>query len=359
MDILRGQRAPAAPSGYRPGGRVTQYDCCTCGALKDIIDPMGRKTTFSRDTEGRVTAKTYPDGSAIHYVYENATSRLKSKTDVNGQAASYTYALDDDLARIDYTVPAGVAATPPVSFAYDAIHNRLGSVTVARSTQETEVRTYNPITAPPQLGAGRLAQVQYKIGATPLYTIGYTYDHLGRRAARTIDGNTASYAYDGIGRVQTLTNSLGAFSYGYGYGDATSRITLITGSQSPLNIAMGYYGNVSPAGTGNGDERLKTIANSLASGGAAFSSHSYGYDPFGHITSWSQANAGHTIPWQWSFEYDNADQLTGGIESDTSTSPAIQNTAAYAYDLSGNRTLAQNWSLTPNSSSAEIPRSAT
>src|SRR4029450_507738 len=84
-------------------GRKTQYGWCVCGSLSSLVDPAGNTTTWLYDLEGRVTLKKYADNTTISYVYESATSRLKSRTDALNQTMNYTYNLDDTIAQISYT----------------------------------------------------------------------------------------------------------------------------------------------------------------------------------------------------------------------------------------------------------------
>ena len=62
---------------YRPVVADHAVPILRCGALENLIDPLGHTTSWSHDLEGRVTAKTYADGTSVQYVYENTTSRLK------------------------------------------------------------------------------------------------------------------------------------------------------------------------------------------------------------------------------------------------------------------------------------------
>jgi RHS repeat-associated protein len=121
----------------------------------------------------------------------------------------------------------------------------------------------------------------------------------------------------------------------YRYLDATNRLQSITAPGNVLTTNFAYYNNA-------GDERLQQIQNvNPSAGNSVYSQQNYGYDAFGHIQTWTQARSDRPDPFQWSFVYDNADQLTGGTQIDTVTS-AVQSQAGYGYDLAGNRTLAQS-----------------
>ena len=328
-----------------PAGRLTQYDWCTCGALHSIIDGNGHTTTFVRDAQSRLTAKIFDDGSQTTYFYEPGSSRLQRVTEANGQTEDYTYYEDDTLKDIAFGSGAGLpvpAAAPKVTFDYDAKYRRVAHVSVAR-TGGNEVTTYAyyPIQVPAALGAGRLASE-----TSPLAAVSYTYDELGRVKTLSVDGtnNTVTYAYDALGRVQSVSNELGRINgagqlqvaFGYAYVNSTPRLQSIT-YPTALAASYQYFGNT-------GDNRLQEIRYAAAGGGAMISQHDYTYDAAGRITTWSQARSGRANPWQWSFGYDGADQLTSATLQDTGTG-TVQEQDGYNYDLGGNRTLAQSGSV--------------
>jgi Rhs family protein len=126
-----------------PMGRQTQFTYYENGALKSLIDPNGNVTTWTIDIQGRVTGKQYADGSQSSNAYEKTTSRVKSSTDARGQVKQYTYALDDQLAGIDYTN--AINPTPGVRFTYDPYFRRLASMTDGGGTRTYQ---YQPLGAP-------------------------------------------------------------------------------------------------------------------------------------------------------------------------------------------------------------------
>ncbi|MGA2248771.1 MAG: hypothetical protein ABSH48_27770, partial [Verrucomicrobiota bacterium] len=44
-----------------PLGRLAQYQYCGCGSLSALIDPMGHRTEWDHDIQGRLTSKVYDD----------------------------------------------------------------------------------------------------------------------------------------------------------------------------------------------------------------------------------------------------------------------------------------------------------
>jgi RHS repeat-associated protein len=312
--------------------RVTQYQRCTCGALTGIIDPAENETSFIRDVEGRVTVKTYDDGSPVYSTYENNTSRLKSVTDALGQTTNFSYNLDDSLAGTSYSN--ALVTTPSVSYSYDPVYGRMtGMVDATGSTSFN----YNAITGS-GLGQGRLGSV---VGPLANSTVGYTYDALGRVTGRSINGsaNTASAAFDSLGRVTAIANALSSGSFQYSYLGATD---LISGISYPngQQANMEYYGNT-------GDDRLEEVEN-LDPSSNVISQFNYAYDAEGRVTNWAQTNsamAGGTN--SFALAYNGADELTGAVVSATG---GVSQTYAFGYDAAENRTQEQIGSATTTSS---------
>ncbi len=133
----------------------------------------------------------------------------------------------------------------------------------------TTTYAYNPITAIPVLGAGKLASVN---GPLPNSLVSYQYDALGRTTARAINGVAATTAFDALGRPNLMTNVLGAFQYSYA--GATARPALDAYPNGQTNL-YAYYNNL-------GDERLLQIQH-LKPNGTLLSGFGYAYNPVGQI----------------------------------------------------------------------------
>jgi RHS repeat-associated protein len=291
-----------------PANRTVQYGWCGCGAREQLIDPMGRITTWKHDVAGRVTSKVYADGSAIAYAYQPFSGRLLSITDEKGQVKTLGYNLDDTVASLTYTNAA--IATPNIAFTYDPDFPRVTSM-----TDGTGVTNYSYYSiAPGTLGAGSLSALD---GPLSNDTITYTYDQLGRRTARAINGVGETLTYDPLGRMVTAANPLGTF--GYTYIGATGRLDTVTYPNS-MTCVYGYH----PL---NGDFRLQSITHTLP-GNTPVGQHTYGYDAHGRLTSWSIQD-GALPAVSFTAGYDNADRLT-------SFATAGHN-FGYSYDPADNR----------------------
>ena len=300
--------------------RVTQLVWCNCGSLSQIIDPLGRPTIFTRDLQGRVTEKVYPDNKKLVYTYEKSTSRLQTVTDAKGQKTQYTYFADGNLKQLGYTN--ALVATAPVSFTYDAAYNRVNTMTDGTGVT---AYAYYPVQAGVLPGAGRLASVD---GPMANDIIRYSYDSLGRTNGRSINGIASSVEFDVLGRLVKEVNALGKF--GYNYVNETARLLSVQMPNGQIS-SFDYAGN-------KGDQRLKQILNKDGQGNI-ISKFDYEYNPEGQITRWIQ-QAGTASPKNLEFKYDAADQLVSVTQQKTSRRPVIEGSIpayTYLYDAAGNR----------------------
>jgi RHS repeat-associated protein len=301
-----------------PMGRVTRFEWCRCGAIKSLTDPMGRTTSWLTDVQGRYTAKEYPDGSQVRYLYENATGRLRQVIDEKQQITQFTYNRDNTIKSTTYLN--AVVPTPSVSYTYDSNYQRPVSMTDGTGTT---AYSYNPVTVVPTLGANRLASVD---GPLPNDTITFEYDALGRRVSTAINGVAMRMTYDAIGRVTSETNALGAFSYAYE--GLTGRLRTHR-FPNGLIVEQGY-------GSSLEDFELNRITHTI--GATPVSEFRYGRDPRAdRITTWSQRVSG-TPSSIHTFGYDAVNQL---LSATVTNSGSLVSTLDYSYDAAGNRLTAQ------------------
>jgi RHS repeat-associated protein len=301
-------------------GHVTTTNWTLSAGPASIVDASGHVTAWKYDGQERVIEKDYADGTAQHLAYENTTSRVKSTTDAVGQVATSTYNQDNTVSQVAYTN--ATVATPTVGYTYDPVYPRVATMSDGTGTTSY---TYNPITSTPTLGAGRLGSV-----TTPLTTLAYTYDQLGRPLSQTIGGVASSVTYDSLGRVQTATNALSATAFAYGYLNNTGRVASVVNPNGQSSV-YSYQDSVS---TPN-EPRLSEIKNLNASS-AVVSKFDYGYDAQGQITSWTQQTDS-SDPQNWALQYDTEGKLINANVTDTTTS-AVLHQYAYLYDAAGNRT---------------------
>ena len=300
-----------------PLSRVTRYDWCGCGSLDSVIDPMGRITRWIRDVQGRVTAKVYPDGSRIHYDYDQATGWLKSVRDERNQITQFDYNLDGTLRQKRYFN--SVIPTAPVKFIYDPNYRRV--LTVEDGTGITTFG-YHPITGTPAPGALGIASID---GPLVNDTITFVYDELSRVARREIGGVAVKRSWDPAGRLMELTNAFGTFTFGWD--GASLRLSSVLYPNGQMT-EYAYHPNLR-------DRLLQRITH-RSPNNSILSEFSYLQNVVGKITNWTQLRSG--VTQAWAPTYDAADRLLAVAVSQGGSPVQTYN---YTYDNADSRTSEQ------------------
>ncbi len=175
---------------YRPktltdgGGHTTSYFYNAAGYLAQVVYP-GAGTPTAPLSAGTADTLTYPS-------YDGAGNVL-SRTDGNGVTTTYTYA-DPESALTDITYPSGTIGN--VHLAYDA-YGRRASMSDGTGSQTYAYDDDDALTSK-TVNWDNLSQ-----------DLDYTYYPDGSRHTMTADGRAFSYAYDAVGRMNSLTNPLG------------------------------------------------------------------------------------------------------------------------------------------------------
>ena len=214
---------------YDHEGRVTRR--------RVSIDTLPAKDVFYRyDLAGRVTAMVYPDGNEAHYAYD-AAGRLAGVTDAKGSALA-TYAYDHDGRMTTHAV-GGTLATG--AYAYNARDWVSGIDYPGRFTLN---QAYDAV--------GNVTSQNYRRAATEaLKTASYAYDGLHRLESVGLGGARArTYDYDDNGNV-TSTVTFGArTTYAYSRGSTPNRLDSLTVAGSTDTFVYDANGSaVSVAGT--------------------------------------------------------------------------------------------------------------
>ena len=302
-------------------GRTLTQVWCNCGSLDKLIDANGNSTIWERDLQSRVIKETRANSSFKEFTYQATTSRLKKVKDAKNQEINYSYFLDDKVQQISYTN--AQITTPTVSFTYDVSQGRLASITDGTGTR---IYSYYPITVPSSLGAGMVASVD---GPLSNDTLTYSYDALGRTAGRTLNGVTTAWAYDLLGRLTTLTDPIGVFTYTYA--GTTARPSSVT-YPNGQTTTYAYLSNAL-------DKRLQEIHHKKPDA-TTLSRFTYTYDAIGNIKGWTQ-QSGTSAPNVYEFGYDQVDELVSAVYRTTDPAPVVLKRYAYTYDFAGNRTAEQ------------------
>jgi RHS repeat-associated protein len=159
------------------------------------INQGGQTRTFAYNGFGWLQSRTTPEQGTTSYSYFG-DGLVQTMTDARGATTTYSYNNRLLVTGVTYGAPAGVAATPNVSFTYDAAGNR---------------KTMTD-------GHG---------------SVSYSYDQLSRLTSETrsftgVGSFALSYAYNLGNELTSITNPWGA-QVGYNY-DKIGRPTSITGS---------------------------------------------------------------------------------------------------------------------------------
>ncbi len=297
-----------------PLPRTIFYDWTPAGRLSKLTDGENHATQWEYDIQGRRTAEVFADDSRVTYSYDLA-GRLRTVRDALQQVKTYTYTPDDKLSGIGYAN--AINPTASIGFAYDPVYPRR---TAMNDGIGNTLYAYKPV------GTFGALQVAQEDGPYANDVLTYTYDALGRLATRAIDGQAQSLTYDAIDRVESKTNALGYFEFGY-LGQ-TNQLQSRNSAVGPVLInayddnlrdrvlrSVGYY------------EEMGTIPVLEAT-----QEYHYGRDVIGKITSIDEFPGGQAMfAKRWNLGYDATDRLR------TFTGLASEPTYTYEYDRAGNR----------------------
>ncbi|WP_018016108.1 choice-of-anchor A family protein [Teredinibacter turnerae] len=283
---IEGQRVP-----------ITSYTYDEVGNKLSQTDANNHSTSWTYDYFGRVLSRTLPEQMTEYFVYDD-TVRTRTHTDFNGQVSVTQF-------------------------------NNLGQVeTVSYDNGTSESYTYWP--------NGQIRQVTDKNGVTNYVyddrdridheiqsdgtRLDYDYDDAGNRTLVEITRDdtvvsSTSYTYDGLNRLETVTDTNGTTRYTY---DAVGNLDTVT---YPNGIVEEYdYNDVNQLA-------VLTVRDASQN---VIGSYTYALDYTGRRESITEAGGRFT-----DFKYDDLYRLTDEIITDNL---AGNHTANYQYDWVGNRT---------------------
>jgi RHS repeat-associated protein len=172
--------------GYNKGGKVTE-----------LVDVVGRKTSYKYDIIGRMEEVWDGDVRSAAYTY-NPDNTIAGVRYGNGVDVNYGYDLDKNIAGILGKNREGKDLLNH-SYSYDSNGNQI------RKDEEGAVTSY----AYDRLN--RLGEVVY-----PNNTIEtFGYDNVGNRVARSLNSEVTSYAYDSRNRLTSLNVGENVTKYQY------------------------------------------------------------------------------------------------------------------------------------------------
>ncbi len=312
------------------------------GNPQTVTDPNGNSTTYTYDTNGRVsTVKapgdanptqyfyvsggkidhiTLPEGNTINYHYDDGMGNLTSISDSQGNSINYTYDSAGNKLTEQIKDSSG-ALQKSLSYSYDAL-NRLSTIANPDGSHtgygydgrgnRTSLRTPNgptttytydalnrlaTVTQPPVAPAASIVTIYGYNSNNNLTTVKdantntttYTYDDKGRvYQVISPDTGTTTYGYDPAGNLTAKTDAKGtAISYAY---DALNRLTRIN---FPSDTSIVYTYDTCP----NGKGRLCRMDD--ASG-----TTTYEYSPKGQVAKETRTIGGVNYVSQYTYDQD-------------------------------------------------------
>ena len=169
---------------------ISSYTYDTNDRITSITAPNGVVTTFVYDVLGRLLEEHSPDRGTLTYTYDLADN-VTSITDGRGITATYSY---DNLERVtSVTYP---DATENVTYSYD--NCTLGTGLICARTDEAGTDTYEY-----DAFGNVVAMTHTELGVT--YNMGYSYDGDDNVIATTYpSGRVVNYARDEVRRISAI-----------------------------------------------------------------------------------------------------------------------------------------------------------
>jgi RHS repeat-associated protein len=315
-----------------PEGETWSSGYDALGDRTSLTDPRGHATDYEYDLLGRLTKTEAPLGSTAEYGYDPA-GRLVSWTDPDGDTTDLVYDERGLLTAVERPLgqttayeydPAGqltgkITAEASLEYAHDEADRLTG---ISDEGEALRSFGYEPdgslataaVTGGPTVTLGWTEDGEpKKIEDGRGQTVEREYDSRGDLTQEVDGRGTVEYAYDALGRIESLTDPEGRtsdFSY-----DPEGNLTGI-GRPGGIDTAEVY------------DEAGRLAEATTEAGGSTLEALSYGYDADGDPTSVTNRLGEST-----SYGYDALDRL---VESN----PPGSGSTTYAYDAAGNRTQA-------------------
>ncbi|MDI6800834.1 MAG: RHS repeat-associated core domain-containing protein [Thermodesulfovibrionales bacterium] len=325
-------------------GKSTYYNYDVMGRISGVTDPLDGLTRYFYDLRGSLAMLIDPKNNMIRYEYDER-DRITKMTDQLGREETYTYDTSDNLKTM--TDRKGQTTT----FNQYDLMNRLKKITYhdnsfTEYTYDAAGRVdyindsvsgyidylYNDFGCTSCSGRGmdRIAKE-----TTPLGTIDYTYDKLGRRLSMTVGGqNAVKYVYDASGRMTSISQKIGnsTKTYPLTYDNASRRTTLKIPTSSKNKYVTTTYGY----------DTANRLLSMLQQGPSAqIETLIYEYDENSNRTKFTRNTTQPLRDGVTEASYDNANEML-------TFTPASSSAKNMTYDANGNMTSVTNSCGTTN-----------
>jgi len=276
--------------------QVTRIDYYPTGLVQKTTLPDGSFTSYTYDAAHRLTDITDGEGNKLHYTLDNAGNRTKEETlGTTGTVLRTLSRVYNQLGQLQTHKDAYDHGT---GYVYDANGNT-DTVTDALSrVTDNDYDPLNRLSKTIQNVGGLNVTTQFKYDAQDNLTevidpknlsTKYTYNGLGDlKRLDSPDTGIADYTYDSAGNRKTQTDARGiTATYGY---DALNRLVSVSYPDSSLNVGYSYDTAATACVSG---ETFAAGRLSLITDGSG--STQYCYDRFGQMVRKVQTTAGQSL----------------------------------------------------------------
>jgi RHS repeat-associated protein len=244
-----------------PSGRFLKFTYDAGGRRTQSVDQSGFTVNYHYDAVGRLSGLTDDSGAAIVTYTYDAAGNLLRKDMGNGTYTSYAYDLAGQLLHLVNHAPDGTVNSR-FDYTYDELGHRLTETTL--DGQWTY--TYDAI--------GELTHAIFASNdpsQIPNQDLKYVYDPAGNRVSTTINGVTTAYMtnnmnqytsvgattyqYDADGNLISQTDSTGTMVYSY---NDENRLTGVSGPGESATFAYDAFGDLDST-TVNGQQMTYLI----------------------------------------------------------------------------------------------------
>ena len=269
----------------RPNGEHLDLGYDAAGRMTSLSTGHGPITLAYSGTTGNLQTLTSPDGVSTSYQYDGMLQTRETWSGVVNGNVFLTY--DSDFRPVTQQLN----GTQTINFGYDAdgLLTSAGGLTINRRSDNGLTSSTSIGVAATQLSynsAGDWDQMLASVSGSPAYSAHYAYDSLGRVTTldQTILGThrVQSYGYDARGQlVDVFENSLLSAHFDY---DPDGNRTAFTGAAPTDTATATYdgegrlvrYGAAQFAYTGNGDLMQRVVGVDTTR---------YSYDLLGNLTT--------------------------------------------------------------------------
>jgi RHS repeat-associated protein/uncharacterized repeat protein (TIGR01451 family) len=304
------------------GVLVTRYAFNEQGLKTRQTDALGRVTQWSYDNMGRLLRRTLPLGQSEQFGYDTMGNREWS-LDFNGRLTRYTYDTIRRLTNVHYADGKQLVMTydngdRPLTLSYDGI---------------TETRRYDV--------RDRVDQVKWSDGQQ----IDYSYDKAGNRTSVVTGTRTVNYVYDGMNRLETVSEvasaALGqsgaARTTSYAYDLIGNRQHIIQSNGTRVDLRHDRQNRLTGLTHRKGAAVLLNLDYALNASGsrAAVAEAVQQRDGQGQYLFDGQGQPLLQARRTTAYDYDAINRLVA--ETVTAADPAHARTTSWSYDAVGNR----------------------